>query len=404
MLVPLGVLAFALAIRMRPAAAARTAINVGAALIGFFALFHLFASIYLPLAHAVAARTGLPRDRPDLGVFSLLAATWGSPLAIFFLPVGLLVNFVLLRLGATRTLAVDLLNYWTWGVSAVAVYALSGNVGLALAAFVINELAALFVADRSARRLREHYELEGVAVAHAHAALWVPAALIVDAIVARIPGLRRIDIDPARVLRRGGPLAQPAVIAVIVAAIVGILARERLRDVLELAVVLAGSVLVFPYIMRLFIEGMGPLAQHVRERVRPHVHKDALIGVDAAVMVGSPDVLAVGMLLIPLVFALGLLLPSSRVLPLADLAVATPFLVTMCVPFAGRGNVFRSLLTGLVVFVVSIYVAGDLAPLYAKAGVRAGMSAGTAGSWTSLGAGGSWLTWLLVRGAKLLGY
>ncbi|MFR0063874.1 MAG: PTS transporter subunit IIC [Veillonella parvula] len=45
------------------------------------------------------------------------------------------------------------------------------------------------------------------------------------------------------------------------------------------------------------------------------------IGLDAAVVVGNPDVITTALIIIPLTIAMALVLPGNRVLPFADLAV-----------------------------------------------------------------------------------
>lgn len=60
---------------------------------------------------------------------------------------------------------------------------------------------------------------------------------------------------------------------------------------------------------------------------------------DAAVVVGNPDVITTALIIIPLTIALALVLPGNRVLPFADLAVV-PFRVAMVVALT-RGNLLK---------------------------------------------------------------
>ena len=48
-----------------------------------------------------------------------------------------------------------------------------------------------------------------------------------------------------------------------------------------------------------------------------------LIGLDAAVVVGNPDVITTSLIVIPLTILMAAVLPGNRVLPFADLAVVT---------------------------------------------------------------------------------
>jgi PTS system galactitol-specific IIC component len=114
-------------------------------------------------------------------------------------------------------------------------------------------------------------------------------------------------------------------------------------------------------------------------------------------------VLAVGIVLVPIVVGLALILPGNHVMPLADLAIATPFLVTMVMPFC-RGNVVRGIIAGTIVFAIALYIAGDLAPAYTAAGAAINLNVPAGTTWTSIGAGSNWFAWIFYKILQLLGY
>ncbi len=116
-MVPLAILIFSLIAGMKFTKALRSSILIGAGFVGFSAMFTVFASNIGPAVAAFVQGLGIQLDVADAGVFSLLSATWGSPIAIWFIPVGLSVNILLLLLKAAKTLDADILNYWTWGIT-----------------------------------------------------------------------------------------------------------------------------------------------------------------------------------------------------------------------------------------------------------------------------------------------
>jgi PTS system galactitol-specific IIC component len=399
-MVPLAILLIALISGMRFGKAFRSAVLIGAGLVGFNVMFNIFASNFGPAVGAFVQSTGIQLDVSDLGVFSLLSATWGSPIAIWFIPVGVVVNLLLLMLKGTKTLDADILNYWTWGITAVVVYTLTGSVLLAMIGFALNEILILLIGDWTAPKIDEHFEMPGISIPHGNAALWPPIGIATNWIIERIPGLRDLDADPETISERFGVIGEPVTIGTVLGAAIGILARQPWGSVLNLAITLAAVMLIFPRMLKLLMEGLGPIAEHLREFMKRRFNRDVYIGLDAAVLIGFPDVLAVGMLLIPIVMGLALILPGNRVLPLADLAIATPFLICMCMPFLKRGNIVRGLIAGTIVFIIALYVAGDLAPIYTAAGNAIGMEVPEGVVWTSIGAGSHWFAWIV---AKLLG-
>jgi len=100
-LVPLAILIISLIARMKFGRAFRAAVTIGAGLVGLFAMVNVFGSAVGPAIQGFAKATGIQRDVADLGVFTLLVTTWGSKIAIWFIPVGLVVNLVMLALNWT---------------------------------------------------------------------------------------------------------------------------------------------------------------------------------------------------------------------------------------------------------------------------------------------------------------
>ncbi len=367
-------------------------------------MFTVFASNIGPAVAAFVQGLGIQLDVADAGVFSLLSATWGSPIAIWFIPVGLSVNILLLLLKATKTLDADILNYWTWGITAIALYALTGNVIIALAGFAINELIILLIADWTAPKIGEHFEMSGISIPHGNAALWPPLGIAVNWLIEKVPGLRDLEADPETIAKKFGVFGEPVMLGTILGALIGIIGRQPWGTVLNLAVSMAAVMLLYPRMLHLMMEGLGPISEHLRNFMKEKFNRDVYIGVDAAVLIGQPDVLAVGMVLIPIVLGLALILPGNHVLPLADLAIGTPFLISMCMPFMKRGNFVRGLIAGIFIFVAALYISGDLAPLYTKAGQMIGMEVQDGVVWTSMAAGSNWITWVLVKLFGLFGY
>ncbi len=403
-LVPLAILIIALIAGMKLSKAFRSAILIGAGFVGFSAMFTVFASNIGPAVAAFIQGIGVQLDIQDMGVFSLLSATWGSPIAVWFIPVGLGVNLLMLLFKLTKTLDADILNYWTWGITAVAIYALTGNVVLALIGFIINEIIILLIADWTAPKIAEHFEMDGISIPHGNAALWPPLGIAVNWVIEKIPGLRDLEADPDTIAEKFGIFGQPVMLGTVLGALIGIIGGQPWTTVLNLAVTLAAVMLIYPRMLHLMMEGLGPISEHLRNFMKEKFNRDVYIGVDAAVLIGQPDVLAVGMILIPIVLGLSLILPGNRVLPLADLAIGTPFLISMCMPFLKKGNFVRGLIVGAVIFAAALYISGDLAPLYTKAGAAIGLGVEEGVVWTSMAAGSNWITWVLVKLFGLFGY
>ena len=403
-LLPIAILILSLISGMKLSKAFRASVLIGVGLLGLSTMVNLFASTLAPVVTSFVSNTGVDLNISDLGVFTLLTATWGSPIAIWFIPVGLLVNIILLALNWTKTLDADILNYWTWGITAIVVYTLTGNVVLALIGFALNEILILFIADKTAPIVAEHYGIEGTSVPHGNAGLWPPFGIAVNWVLDKIPGLNNLDADAETIQRKFGVLGEPVFIGVFLGAALGIFAKLPWTNVLTVSVTLAGVMIIFPRMLNIMMEGLRPISEQVRNFMKERFNRDVYIGLDAAILIGFPEVLSVGILLIPILIVLALILPGNHVLPLADLAIATPFLMTLVMPFCKKGNIVRGLIAGTVIFAITLYIAGDLAPVFTAAGHASNMDVDPNVVWTSIGAGSNWFSWIIAKILGLLGY
>ena len=211
-MISLAILILSLIARMKFGTAFRAAIMIGAGMVGLYAMVNVFGTNFGPALAAFAMRTGVELTVSDLGVFTLLTATWGSPIAIWFIPVGLLVNIIMLALNWTKTLDADILNYWTWGISGIVVYTLTGSVVLGLVAFAINEIILLLIADWTAPGVAEQYGTEGLSIPHGNAGLWPPVGIAVNWLIDKIPGLNKLEADPDTLIAKFGVIAEPVTI------------------------------------------------------------------------------------------------------------------------------------------------------------------------------------------------
>lgn len=380
----------------------KSSVLAGIGLLGLMTIISfVFAPYIMPVVGEFGQVIGKEFTVADAGVFSLLTVTWGAPLAIFYIPVGFAVNLLMLWAGLTKTLDADLLNYWCWGTAGIVIWIMTDSYLLGMVAFVINEIIILKIADISTDSVQPHFNLPNISISHGGAGLFAPVGILLEWVYERIPGFKDWKLDPESIRKRIGIFGEPWFIGMILGLIFGIASRWPVDKILTLAVALAGVMVLLPRMVGVMMEGLIPLAEGIRNWGSKIFKKEINVGIDAAVLVGFPDVLTVGIILIPIVLGLAIILPGNKVLPLADLAIATPFLISMCMAYH-RGNVVRGIITGIVVFTIALYVSGALAPAYTAAGIKYGMD--IVGKWTSVGQGGNWIAWIMAKITELFGF
>ena len=124
---------------------------------------------------------------------------------------------------------------------------------------------------------------------------------------------------------------------------------------------------LIPRVTALFIEGLRPISDATRSLIaRKFKGAEGLnIGMSPALVIGHPTTLVVSLLLIPLTLVLAVLLPGNEFLPLASLAGMFYFF-PLVLPYT-KGNVVKSLIVGVVVMVLGLYMVTNLAPWFTLA-------------------------------------
>jgi PTS system galactitol-specific IIC component len=127
--------------------------------------------------------------------------------------------------------------------------------------------------------------------------------------------------------------------------------------------------------------------------------REIYIGLDSAVLVGHPVTVSAAIILIPLVLGLAFILPGNKVLPFGDLA--SLFYFVAFVPFMTKGNLFRSIISGLFIMSVVMYVLTSFGPALTQMAVEVGyeIPAGAVDI-TGLSAG-NWVAWVVYQVARL---
>lgn len=78
---------------------------------------------------------------------------------------------------------------------------------IGMAGVVIHAAFVYKLGDWFARDTRDFFELEGIAIPHGTSAYMGPIAVLVDAIIEKIPGVNRIKFSADDIQRKFGPLA-----------------------------------------------------------------------------------------------------------------------------------------------------------------------------------------------------
>lgn len=397
-LLPLVLFFLALFFKVKPAKALLSSLIVGIGFVGIYAIFDILTSNVGPAAQAMVERTGISLPVVDLGWPPLAAITWGSPIAPFVIPLTMLINVAMLALNKTRTVDVDMWNYWHFALAGTLVYYSTGSFVLGLSAAAIAAIVVLKVADWSAPLVAKYFGLEGISLPTLSSVVFFPIGLLFDKIIDKIPGLNRIHIDPESVQKRLGIFGEPMMVGTILGILLGIIAGYDFKHILLLGISIGGVMFILPRMVRILMEGLLPLSEAIKKYLNAKYpgRDDLFIGLDIAVAVGNPAIISTALILTPISVFIAFLLPGNKVLPLGDLAnlaVMASMIVLAC-----RGNIFRAVITAIPVIIADLWIATKIAPFITGMAkdVNFKMAEGSSGQVSSfLDGGNPFRYWLL---------
>ncbi len=392
--------------------ALKSGLKVGVGFVGLSIVTALLTSALGPALDKVVQLYDLQLHVFDMGWPAAAAVAYNTAVGAFIIPVCLGVNLLMLFTKTTRTVNIDLWNYWHFAFIGAVIYFASDSLAWGFFGAIICYIVTLILADMTAKKFQSYYkDMDGISIPQPFCAGFVPFAWIINKGLDKIPGMNRLEIDAEGLKKKFGLLGEPLFLGVVVGIGIGCLTCsswgeivDRIPYILGLGIKMGAVMELIPRVTVLFIEGLKPISDATRSLIaRKFKGADGLnIGMSPALVIGHPTTLVVSLLLIPVTLVFAVLLPGNEFLPLASLA-GMFYVFPLVLPFT-KGNVIKTFIVGLVVIVLGLYMVTNLAPaftlaakdVYASTGDAAvAIPAGFAGG--SLDFASSPLAWIIYQ-------
>ncbi len=360
---PVIIFVLALVFRMNPMDALKSSLLIGIGFIGIFMSFNYFVSIVDPVVQALIARSGLNMGVLDTGWPPLAAVTWSFNLTPLFLLIFMVINILMLILRWTKTVDIDIWNYWHVLFAAILVYGVTSSVPLTLISGILAFIITLKLSDWTAPAINRVSGMNGICIPHLSAITHYPIALAVNSLFDRIPGFNKLEADPDKLKSAIGMFADPMFLGLIIGAGLGIGAGYDLKQTSELAFGFSAVVYILPRMSGILGSALVPVSEAMKEFIRKYLPGmgTTYIGLDVAVLFSMPSAVVTAILLMPVSIILAFVLPGVRFIPLGDLTNLLVPMSIICV--ATRGNVIRAFIIGVPVVIANLYIATALSPL-----------------------------------------
>lgn len=380
----------------------KSGITIGIGFTGISLVTGLLSDELGPVAQQMTERLGLHMDIIDIGWPAMSSITWAWSAAGLMIPICLGVNILMLALKLTKTMNVDVWNYWQFAFIGAAVSVATNSIPIGLAFGAVSSALALVLADLTQPYIEKYFNMPGISFPHLTALGCLPVVYPLVWILDRIPGLNKININADSLRKKFGIFGEPMMMGLIIGIVLGALAGAKPQVILQTGIGLAAVMYLMPKMVACLMEGLMPISQAAQELMsKKFAGREVFIGLDAAVSLGEPAVIAVGLVLVPITIALAIILPGNRILPFADLAVI-PYIVCLFTAMC-KGNIFRALIVGTVVMGLVLLMASTLAgietPLAISAGVTIPKGATLIGNLDRANI----ITWLFIKLSTIFG-
>ncbi len=363
------------AIGIKFSKALKSGLLVGVGFVGLGVVTALLTSNLGPALKGMTELYQLNLPFFDLGWPAAAAVAYSTAVGAFIIPVCLGVNVVMLLTGTTRTVNIDLWNYWHFAFLGAMVFFTTGSLGWAFYAAIVLYVITLCMADFTAKGFQKYYkDMDGISIPQPFCQSFTPFAVALSWLLDKIPGFDKLNIDAEGLKKKFGLLGEPLFLGLVIGMAIGALrcdslasVKDSVPSILKLGVTVGAVMELIPRITALFIEGLKPICEATRGLVERKFKgaKGLSIGMSPALVIGHPTTLVVSILLIPVIIFLSVFLPGNKFLPLASLAGM--FYLFPCVLPITKGNVLKTFIIGLAALIAGLYFVTNLTPAFSHA-------------------------------------
>lgn len=361
-ILPIMIFILGVFFRMKIGAAIKSGLFVGIGFQGLVLVIGLLISSIAPVTNYYQS-LGSGFTTTDLGFATVGAASWTVPFAPFAIPLIVFANLLLLKIGLTKVMNVDIWNYVHFLIPGAMAYALFNSITIGLAVTVGLSILTLFIAEKIAPKWQSYFGLEGTTCSTlSFISFTFPVAFLINKIIDYIPGLNKIDISMGKIANKLGFFGEPALVGFIVGIFLGCITKQNVGTSLVMGMGISAVLILIPRMVSIMMEGITPIGNAASLYMKKHTknNSEIYIGMDIALSLGDPACITTTILTIPVVILFAFIIPGMTYFPIPILGVIC-YVVPLCV-MSSNGNLFRSLITAFFSMFYIVYFSNMFAP------------------------------------------
>jgi PTS system galactitol-specific IIC component len=229
-LMPIIIMLVGLVLGAELSKAFRSGILVGIGFIGIGMATAVFFSEVTPVAQNIVKNLGFGKPIIDVGWPVAAAIGFSTQVGSAVFVIGILVNLIMLVTRATKTVDVDIWNYWHWAFAGGLVASVTGSFWLGCLVAAIYAVITLLLGDYTAPMFQEYYGWPDISISHGGAMamyiLQMPILKLFDLL-----GWKNKETDAktaeelASMRKNMGVFGDPVMVGLMVGLVLGILAQ-----------------------------------------------------------------------------------------------------------------------------------------------------------------------------------
>ena len=383
---PFTILILGIIFKQKPFEALKNGLRVGAGFLGINVILNMLISGLQPaIDYYGQFGNGAGFTIVDIGWEGMSTIAWSTSFSLLIVPLGMILNYILIKARFTKTMDIDVWNYFHMifgasmlyyvltlaGMGKVLAYILAVVFGLATCVVV------LMFADKTAKKWQDYYNLPGTACCnHDMIYLW-GISWFTCKVLNTIPGVKNIKINVEWFADKLGAFGESSVLTFFVGLLLSVLTHQSLAGALTLAVTLSAAIIIMPKVVSLLMEGLTPVSKDARKFFHNKLGDgyDINIGMDEALCLGDETGIQLVGIMIPITILIAFL-PGVHMFPLSTLG--SMIYITCGAAMYADGDVFKTLISSILIVIYKTYVNTWMAPIATEMAYNAGTITSTA--------------------------
>ena len=364
---PIVLFIIGLIVGMKPGKAFSSALTLGVAFVGINLLISYMGETVGGACTTIVKHTHTTLKYIDMGWAPALGLAWQWPYAFLMFPVQIGINVIMLLIGKTDCLNVDMWNVGNKVFTAFLVTCACNNVIIGFIVAIIQIIAELKNADYTKYQILELTGVPSVGMPHCmflSNIFFYPISSLLDKIM---PETKPLNAQEIR--NKIGIFGENHIIGFIMGTVIGLVAKQGSAALL-LGVQTGTALTLFPMVSQLFMTALTPISEAASDWVKKKFPgRELIIGLDWPILAGNPEIWVAIIFTIPVALIFSLILPNNTALVLGNLMN-----VCVCAPLflAMRGDILKMTIISWIWCPILSYAASEMGPLLTNLAKTAG--------------------------------